>query len=1003
MTGTASTLDMLATLYRARGKLAQPSVAGLYFMPLYEKNMGRITELVSRDPALQEMTVNGLRQIEPALNALSESEGQKFKLSKPEMAEIEAALRRLAQDDRLFSGGGQLAKLIEHELKWLRLPTYAGMTYAAGFKRLNREVTPLSETAPPPTTTLVDPNCENTYSNVFHLYNFSVSTPGHDKPNEASPIEAGGVVCGTAVKMEGGDNECHAEKTLNTGFALKMPPGDKVNSTKAMKEGAFVGWTTGHVVGCAGTFSEIVPGKTEITAVKSPTVAQCPESVIGCYKTEGTDEADGATVEFHGYAYVEETEERLVLRSKPVKARVKREIPTKEEFEMPVGFSEFGVKLCAHANESGTEKCGSPAEPWVHKNGEESLSGCSAESSSEAGHFVMTVTNEKKEENSAERCVYWGERAHKQTVDSSAGLNAVSCVPKTADCVAVDSKGKAFYSTNASAITSAVWKSWSGPTGTSSGEAIACPTISLCALADGNTEKSGGNMYYATSLGGAWTEAFKPSNGALAVSCPSSSFCVAAQEGGRIRYSTKPGSTSWTEETIGSGALNGVFCLSSSFCAVVNGAGDLYVADTEAKVKEASGWKKTDVDGSIALHGVACTSTTSCVAVDGEGNVLDLTINGSGEATPSKHDLDGSNDLTAVTCTSEDTCVAVDHEGNILVSADGGKVWNVQYPTGTELTSVSCADVSLCITADTSGNVTAFTPVTVPPGHAKTIDAGNSLGAVSCVANTDECVATDSNGNALYSTDAGSTSAKWTSWTAEAGPSEAVACPTNTLCALADGKAEKGTGGNMYYATSLGGEWKEAFAPVWGVNAISCPTSSFCVAGQGEGFIRYTTNPASSEWKTVSVATSAVNAVDCLSSSFCALVDNTGHVRVADTGAKIKEETGWKSTDVDGTHALRGIVCTATTWCIAIDGEGHVLDLTIKSSGEATVSSKEDVDGANSLTAITCTGEEACVATDSKGNVLRVGERRRNVEERVCARHGPHRRLVSARHALRRD
>ncbi len=889
------------------------------------------------------------------------------------MAQIEAALRRLAQDDRLYSGGGSLAKLIEDELRWLKLPTYAGMTYAAGFTRLNKAVIPLSEKAPPPSTTLIDSNCETQYDNIFQIDNFTVSTPGHYEPGEASPIEAAGVACGTAVKVEGEGNECHVEKPLNTGFALKMPPGDEVNSTKEMKEGAVVGWTTGHVVGCAGTFSKVLPGKTAITAIKSWTVAQCPESAIGCYKTEGTDEADGAKIEFHGYSYVEEeTEKRLILRSKPAKAKVKRVFPTKEEFEMPVGFAEFGVKLCAHAGEPGTERCGSPAEPWIHKNGKESQqAGCSTEAGHENGRFAMTVTNEKSEETSAARCVDWGEPIHKQATDSI-GLNAVSCVPATIDCVAVDSKGNAFYSTNVSATASATWKLWDGPTGASPGEAVACPTISLCALADGKAEKGGGNMYYATSLGGAWKEAFKPGYGALAVSCPSSLFCVAAQEGGRIRYSTKPGSTSWTEVTIGSGSLNGVFCLASSFCAVVNSSGDLYVADTEAKVKEESGWKKTDVDGTIALHGVACASTTSCVAVNGEGDVLDLTINGSGEATPvSKQDIDGTNDLTAVTCTSEATCVAVDNKGNVLVSSDSGRTWSIQHSIGTDLTSVSCANASLCAAVDTSGNVAAFTPVAVTPNSTQAPDPSNALNAVSCVPGAGECVVTDNKGNAYYSTNAGSASAKWTSWTGEAGPSEAVACPTISLCVLADGKAEKGGGGNIYYSTSFGGTWKEALAPVWGVDAVSCPTSVFCVAGQAEGFIHYTTNPASSEWKTVSIATSAaINAVDCLSSSFCAVVDSTGHIRVADTAAKIKEETGWKSTDIDGTHTLHGVVCTATTWCVAVDGEGHVLDLKINSSGEATVSSKEDVDGTNSLTAVTCTAEEACVATDSKGNVF---------------------------------
>ena len=47
-----SAVEMLETLYRARGALAQDSVAGKYFMPLYEGHMGRITELITLDSTL---------------------------------------------------------------------------------------------------------------------------------------------------------------------------------------------------------------------------------------------------------------------------------------------------------------------------------------------------------------------------------------------------------------------------------------------------------------------------------------------------------------------------------------------------------------------------------------------------------------------------------------------------------------------------------------------------------------------------------------------------------------------------------------------------------------------------------------------------------------------------------------------------------------------------------------------------------------------------------------
>jgi hypothetical protein len=298
-------------------------------------------------------------------------------------------------------------------------------------------------------------------------------------------------------------------------------------------------------------------------------------------------------------------------------------------------------------------------------------------------------------------------------IDTGNSLNAVSCVPATTECVVSDSKGNALYSTGVTTSADATWTLWSGPAGISPSEAITCPSSSLCMLADGEAaEPPGGNMYYATSLGGAWNEAFSPVFGVDAISCASRSLCVTGQGEGERRYSTKPDSEEWeailpSEPTEALGEITAVDCLTTSFCAAVDSTGNVYLANTAAKIKEAAGWKSTDVDGTTALHGVACTATTSCLAVNGTGEVLDLTIDGSGGAAVSKHDIDGTNDLTAITCTGL-ACVIVDSQGNIFLSADGGGSWIKRYETGTDLTSVSCSSNALCLAADTTGEVTAF-------------------------------------------------------------------------------------------------------------------------------------------------------------------------------------------------------------------------------------------------------------------------------------------------------
>jgi hypothetical protein len=310
--------------------------------------------------------------------------------------------------------------------------------------------------------------------------------------------------------------------------------------------------------------------------------------------------------------------------------------------------------------------------------------------------------------------------SHTQAIDSPNSLNAVSCVPGTTDCLVSDSKGNALYSTNVSVSASATWTPWSGPAGAKTNEAVACPSTSVCVLADGEAaEGGGGNMYYATSLGGAWNNAFTPVFGVDSVSCASASFCVDGQSEGVIRYTTAPASEEWETpasptpiiEAIGSGTMNAVDCLASSFCAVVDSNGNVHIATTEAKIKEVVGWTATDIDGTTALDGIACIAKTSCLAIDGTGNVLNLTINASGEATVSRDDIDATNSLTAITCTGF-TCATVDKQGKVFVSANGGAGWTQELATGMDLTSVSCASSALCVTADTSGDITAFTAPT---------------------------------------------------------------------------------------------------------------------------------------------------------------------------------------------------------------------------------------------------------------------------------------------------
>ncbi len=696
--GASSTLAMLETLYRARGQLAQTSAAGHYFLPLYEEHMGRVTELVSEDPQLEETAVSGLQEIAPALEGLMEGEGDKFPLSASEMAKIRAALKRLAQDDRLFGGedAGELADLIEKELKWLHLPSYGGMNYASGFQRLNTEVEAHTTTLEEPTI-ITDPNCTGPYTNEFQVNGFYADTPGHYVPGQVSPFVAGGVACGTSVERKGSPTTCTGKASLNTKMTVTLPAGDKVNPTTNLANGSWVGLAIGRSIVCAGEESRIIYGGAGLRSLKTWTGSQCPAAAIACYEARATYEGH----EGHGYAWVSEEGGKLTFTTGAVEVVV-------EGTSIPVGFGEFGVELCARAGEPGTKACGGTAAPWIHQNGEAGEPGCSTGK----GRFVAQVTNSANETTlPAQTCIDWDQKAHMQTLESGTALNSISCIPSTTTCAAAGAKGNALYSTNVSATAAATWTSWAGPSGQSPAEAVACPSTTLCELADGSVAGGGGNVYRATSLGGSFLTSFTPSNGVNGFSCPSTSFCIATQEGeGFIRYSTKPSGATWTAVSIGTGAMKAASCLSASFCAVVDGTGNVHVAVTEKGVKEAAGWKATNIDGTTPLRGIVCTSTTFCMAVDGSGQVLNLTINGSGEASVSKKTIEGASELNAITCTGS-TCVAGDQGGNyVFRSSNTGESWSKNHALGTGVKSVSCASATLCAAVNTSGEVAAFKP-----------------------------------------------------------------------------------------------------------------------------------------------------------------------------------------------------------------------------------------------------------------------------------------------------
>jgi hypothetical protein len=310
---------------------------------------------------------------------------------------------------------------------------------------------------------------------------------------------------------------------------------------------------------------------------------------------------------------------------------------------------------------------------------------------------------------------------------------------------------------------------------------------------------------------------------------------------------------------IDSGPINGLACPAISLCVAVDNAGR--VLTSTDPLGGARTWQTADVDATNSLTGVSCPSPTLCVAVDGQGNVAS-TATPSAPSTWAVAHVDtsitepspyggGPGLLRGISCPSVSLCLAVDSVGNVVASgapAGGAGAWGLIHIDNNSdygctaggltcqapLMGVSCPMPSLCGAVDFTGNVLqTTTPVTPAAWPSQPTGGGGprSLWSVSCPT-TILCATVDGAGGDVIT------------WNPAAGsrltthrlPVDAygVWCTSASLC-LASGESAKGT------AELVGSTNPAAPSPAWAVTdfgdvgAVSCPTSSVCLAADNQG------------------------------------------------------------------------------------------------------------------------------------------------------------------------
>src|SRR5580704_3162607 len=246
------------------------------------------------------------------------------------------------------------------------------------------------------------------------------------------------------------------------------------------------------------------------------------------------------------------------------------------------------------------------------------------------------------------------------------------------------------------------------------------------------------------------------------------------------------------------------------------------------------------------------------------------------------------------------------------------------------LAAISCPSTSACValsgtghalsSTDPTGGPTAWTPTTIGTEH-------GSIRAVSC-ASSSQCVATDTNGDVITSADPMASSPKWEINKVDDGQYnalDAVSCPSASLCVATDYE------GNVLSSTDPtggAGAWKlvrvdegpTASVPR-GFAGVSCPTTNLCVAVDYEGRLFSSTRPTgdASAWQMTQIelppgSTEGLNAVSCPSASFCAI---GGHGVILTSTAPTNGAGAWQVTNLGVNTEVRALACSSRALCVA--------------------------------------------------------------------------------------
>jgi hypothetical protein len=339
------------------------------------------------------------------------------------------------------------------------------------------------------------------------------------------------------------------------------------------------------------------------------------------------------------------------------------------------------------------------------------------------------------------------------------------------------------------------------------------------------------------------------------------------------------------------------------------------------------------------MNAVSCLSASFCVAVDNGGDAT--TFNGSVWSSPVS--IDGTTSLDAISCATTTFCVATDANGNYIFDNSG--VWatptpfNAVHPLTVVALSISCPSTTYCLALGATFSASNSVPTAMFWDNGTWFTTATSLtgdvySAVSCVTRS-FCMGVTYQGDYVK-----------------------YAAPTSS--------------GGTELASASSAVAIDAVDFISSVTSVSCPTATFCAAGDGFGDLlvysastwhntSFIFNYASSSY----VSCSTVAAGD-VSGTNCIAMDDAGET------ARLSGLTWIYGDAGDPNDSVTGLSCVSDNFCIAVDYDGFALSVTetlATSSLKTNALTSQVFDQPNNVTTSSCGNATSCLAGDAAGNI----------------------------------